>query len=844
MSFRQHPLRLQLYILAHMVVLPPLLWLVSQQPGPGSWALAAALLLATLVAGSWKLELTVFQGRMSLVFAIVCLALLLEGVQTAVWCSAAGALVTTLVRAPRGGWRVSLQRQPLHRVAFNPAHCAIACTLASLAFLQVIPTAPGGWMGKVCGLTVFTAVYFLVNSLGMAVAIGFQQRLRPWKVWKEDLLWTAPGFFASAFAAAGIWIAFQAMGAWALFFLPPVYLVYYAYWLYLDRLQQANTLLKEQVAERERAEGALQKEREFLQAVLENVADGIIACDSTGAITHVNRAAREFHGIPGEAPLTEDWTTHYHLYGPDGETPLPPEEAPLVQAFHGHTVRDAEVVLAPRRGRARSLVTSGQKISDAHGEKLGAVVVMHDLTERKQAEEERAHFIREQAARAEAEAAQHRIGFLADASEMLSSSLDHEATLANLARLSVPYLAEACVVDMVEEDGTLRRLAAAHADPSRQALLGASDEQPVLTLREDHPIHVALRTAQPQFQGGASEQLLAGTGQPEVASSEPAASGSLTCVPLVARGRTLGVLTFFTTRSGHRYGPSDFSLAKDLARRAALAVDNGLLYRKVQEDDRRKSVFLAMLGHELRNPLAAIKSSMEVIRMRGTDNPRLERAMNVVHRQVDHQTRLIDDLLDVSRITQGKIVLRKEKVDASAVMTHAVESARPLIESRKHDLTVSLCPELMWLDADPTRLEQVVANLLTNAAKYTDPGGHIWLRCEHVDNTIVIRVKDTGIGIAPEMLPRIFDIFTQVDSALDRGHGGLGLGLSLVRSLVQMHGGEVEAHSEGEGRGSEFTVRLPGHPAARPQAAHPSGHDEAAGAKEHLRILLVDDNED
>ena len=261
-----------------------------------------------------------------------------------------------------------------------------------------------------------------------------------------------------------------------------------------------------------------------------------------------------------------------------------------------------------------------------------------------------------------------------------------------------------------------------------------------------------------------------------------------------------------------------------------------------QEAERRKDEFLAMLAHELRNPLSAINSAAQLFGKLETEDE-LEWAKEVVLRQVKHLARLIDDLLDVSRISRGKIVLRKEFISLSPVVGSAVEAVRPLMEERKHELSVSLVNGGLRLEADPLRLEQVLVNLLTNAAKYTDAGGRIALTARQEGGEIVIKVRDTGMGITPELLPRIFDLFAQGDRTIARSEGGLGIGLTLVQKLTEMHGGSVTAASEGPGRGSEFTVRLPAlaeAPARRPdpRAALPRV------ARQGSRVLVVDDNID
>jgi PAS domain S-box-containing protein len=260
------------------------------------------------------------------------------------------------------------------------------------------------------------------------------------------------------------------------------------------------------------------------------------------------------------------------------------------------------------------------------------------------------------------------------------------------------------------------------------------------------------------------------------------------------------------------------------------------------EASRRKDEFLAMLGHELRNPLAPIMNGLQVLRLEQTVSPNGQQAIGVIDRQVKHLTRLVDDLLDVSRITRGKIQLRKERVELRTIVTHAVETTRHLIESRRHELTVSLPAEPVWLEADPARMEQVISNLLSNAAKYTEPCGQIWLSAERQGPEAVIRVKDTGMGIVPEMVPRVFDLFVQADRALDRSQGGLGIGLTLVKTLAQMHGGRAEAFSPGAGQGAEFIIRLPAAPDAAP--VKPEERPAAPAKGRPLRLLVVDDNKD
>jgi signal transduction histidine kinase/CheY-like chemotaxis protein len=267
--------------------------------------------------------------------------------------------------------------------------------------------------------------------------------------------------------------------------------------------------------------------------------------------------------------------------------------------------------------------------------------------------------------------------------------------------------------------------------------------------------------------------------------------------------------------------------------------------RKLAEADARKNEFLAMLGHELRNPLAPIRNAVKVMKQVGADDPDLCWARDVVDHQVRQMAQLVDDLLEISRVTSGKVRLQRELIDVATIVAYAVETSRPVLESHHHRLSIAVSPEPLYIDADSLRMAQVLSNLMNNAAKYTQPGGQIRLAAAAEGGEVVFRVRDNGIGIPPEMLSRIFDLFAQVDHSLDHSQGGLGLGLTLVRSLVEMHGGSVEALSDGLSRGSEFIVRLPMvQPAEvheRAAIAPPSGRKQRMRPPAR-RVLVVDDN--
>lgn len=261
------------------------------------------------------------------------------------------------------------------------------------------------------------------------------------------------------------------------------------------------------------------------------------------------------------------------------------------------------------------------------------------------------------------------------------------------------------------------------------------------------------------------------------------------------------------------------------------------------EANRSKEEFMALLSHELRSPLSPIMNALNVLRRMKTNDPIIEQAGNVIDRQVGRMVRLVDDLLDISRITKGKLRLAKEPVELRVVVNHAAEDVRPLMDARRHDFSVSLPLTPVWVMADPPRMEQIVVNLLNNAAKYTDDGGLIRVTVSQQDGEAAIRVRDNGVGVAPETLPHIFELFTQVDGSLGRSYGGLGIGLALARNLVELHDGRLQASSAGLGKGCEFTIKLP----LMVEAAE---HDEKTFLEpgqppaQSLHVLVVEDNVD
>jgi signal transduction histidine kinase len=441
--------------------------------------------------------------------------------------------------------------------------------------------------------------------------------------------------------------------------------------------------------------------------------------------------------------------------------------------------------------------------------------------------------------------------FLAQASAELAGLTDYQTTLDKIAHLAVPVFADWCMVDIVSDDGVLDRVAVAHADPAKEHLareLHVRFPPDPTRITGAGPMNV-LRTGKPErIREIQTEQLHRAVPQSDyLALLRTLGLHSYIGVPLTVRGKTLGVITFVTGESQRRYRSDDLALAQDLARRAAVAIENATLLRALQDSDRAKDVFLATLAHELRNPLAPVWNGLSIIARAPQDAERVVQVAGMIERQVGQLARLVDDLLDVSRITTGKIELKKERADLVAILHSAIETSRPHVEAARHRLALHVPEQPAVVEADPVRLAQVFSNLLNNACKFTPAGGNIDVIVQAETESFVVRVRDSGEGIPAEMLGKVFGLFTQVTHPSERRQNGLGIGLSLVDGLVRLHGGSVEAHSAGVNRGSEFIVRLP----RLPRPVRPPGESEEtapqpleSGGRGARRILVVDDNKD
>lgn len=453
--------------------------------------------------------------------------------------------------------------------------------------------------------------------------------------------------------------------------------------------------------------------------------------------------------------------------------------------------------------------------------------------------------------------ASRRQKFLTDAFEQLAISPDVRTALCDVAAIATQSIADYAIVDLFD-DGRANRIACTCADPRDAELARRSFEFPLPPeIPPGHVFHE--RKGAVHIVSPFNEEHIARSARNERHAEllREMHLTSLAIVPLWHRGRLYGTFSVMSARALPPFGDRDLPALTELGRLASAALDNArlnierdaLLAReqearvRAEAANRAKDDFLAMLGHELRNPLAPISSAIQLLRLT-EDPPRREH--EIIERQTRHLVRLVDDLLDISRIVHGKIELRRETVDLAPIVKKAVEIAHPMIAQKQHTLHVELGDA--QLVADEARLAQAISNLLTNAARYTPAGGTIWLSTMRVGDHVEIRVRDTGVGLPPDMLSSIFDMFVQVPQASDRASGGLGIGLTLVQRIVQMHDGSVSAFSEGLGRGAEMVIQLPVLPAlnAAPgttPAATPTS-PTTAPAIDAVRVLLVDDNRD
>ena len=579
-------------------------------------------------------------------------------------------------------------------------------------------------------------------------------------------------------------------------------------------LNQASTWL-----EWKRAEAAVARESAFRRAIESSMLAGVAVVDITGRQSYVNRAFAAMVGweegeLVGRMPPFPYW---------------PPEERERIEAALREVIAGNanpsgyELRFRRRDGRlfdALVLVSPFEEPADAPG----FLASVYDITERK--------------------AAVRTARFLAEAGEILSRSLEYEETLRSISALVVPRFADWCFIDLIEAGGDLRRIAVAHPPgPVAEAL--------ALRLRRAYTAGGVLYGSSDLLARGSTllmNDVTAGVLAPiprDPDHRDALLAMGIRCfisVPMSSRGKPFGVITFLGTEQVTSFDAHHVALAEELARRAALAVDNARLYRNAQEANRAKDEFLANLSHELRTPMTAILGWAHLLQLGDLEPEQVHLGLQTIRQSGEAQAKLIDDLLDVSRVVTGKLHLKAAPVPLAETLAAAIAAIRPAAEAKRQQLDIDIRAGTATVLGDPSRLQQVFWNLLSNAVKFTPPGGTIRLRLEDDDAHVLVTVQDTGEGIAAEFLPLIFERFRQAATSI-RGRSGLGLGLSIVKELVELHGGSIVATSGGPGRGSAFTVTLPRHEGQHDAAAGPNRGKQTHEILRSLRVLLVEDDQ-
>jgi signal transduction histidine kinase len=463
---------------------------------------------------------------------------------------------------------------------------------------------------------------------------------------------------------------------------------------------------------------------------------------------------------------------------------------------------------------------------------------------------ERSHlFAAEKLARGAAEASQRRSAFLADINALLAS-LDAQSALSAVAAMAVPRIADWCIVHLAADGRAGLLPVAAHVEPEKLPRALEISRRVREEGAGDKGIGYVMRTGKSLLTPSIPPDRLRAALEDKELAELILATGlvSAMVVPILARGQVLGAIVLNSATPGRHYDEHDLAMAENLGRKLGLVLENARLYREVRDDDRRKDEFIAMLSHELRNPLVPIVAAVDLMRLQDEDTFVHEREM--IRTNARHLVRLVDELLDVSRIRHGKIELKSTLCEAADLVADAMDIAGPTVSGREHRLSVSAPTRGLRVVADRIRMAQAIANLVINAAKYTAPRGEIVVSAAEEAGEVVFRVRDNGIGMEPDLLPRIFDLFVQASSPPDRVEGGLGVGLTVVKNIVTLHGGVVAAQSPGPGKGSELVIRLPRPDlsaiASTPVAASalPSPRPRVARAALNKRVLIVEDDRD
>ena len=527
----------------------------------------------------------------------------------------------------------------------------------------------------------------------------------------------------------------------------------------------------------------------LLAAIVESSDDAIVSKDLNGIVRSWNRSAERMFGYAGDEIIGKSIL----IIIPDDRRQE--EDRVLAAIRAGERVDHFETVRRTKSGALIPISLTVSPIRDANGVVVGASKIARDISDRRRAE-------------ALAERASRRDAFLAQITLTLGRSLDIERTVSDLAHIIVPYVADYCAIDVLSEEHGLVRMAVAAPDEARAALLQLAPHDPDF---EASAVRV-METGKAMFVPEIADELLV-----EAARGDHARLAGLRSLKLVsflrvpmraAHSGVIGVLTLANAEPRLPLASGELRLAEDIAARAAMSVENSRSYQAAQTANRLKDEFLATLSHELRTPLNALLGYTRMVRSGAVPPDRMPNAFEVMERNADALARIVEDVLDVSRIISGKARIEAQPTDIGKVLEDAIATVLPSAEARGIAIERAF-DAAGFISGDPDRLRQVFWNLLTNAVKFTPEGGRVSVALRRMDRRVEVEVKDSGIGFAAEFRPFLFERFRQAEAGPTRRHGGLGLGLSIVRHIVEMHGGTIEANSEGPGKGATFVVRLP-----------------------------------
>jgi len=573
----------------------------------------------------------------------------------------------------------------------------------------------------------------------------------------------------------------------------------------------------------------------LLAAIVQSSDDAIVSKDLNSIVTSWNPAAERMFGYTAEEMIG------HSIRAIIPEDRQYEEDEVIARIRAGAAVDHFETVRKHKNGALIDISLSISPVRDESGVIVGASKTARDITERLRAREME-------------ERNRRQAVFLSRLTGSFATSLEPREILGSLAELSVPYFADWCSVDLLQDNGQIERLADAHVDPRKSDLLkqlrkNYGNSQPPLS-----PAFV-IRTSEPAVVLEVTDRFLA-----EAAAGDPDRLRilrsldllSYLCIPLRIQGRMIGAVTMARADSGRRFDEEDLRVAEDAASRTALAVDNARAYEQLQAANQLKDEFLATLSHELRTPLNAILGYSRMLRSGIMKEERRDQALETLERNATTLTQMVEDVLDVSRIAAGKIRLHIQLVELSTVLRDALATITPAADAKGVRLEAILEPHVGPVSGDPDRLQQVIWNLLSNAVKFTPRGGRVQMRLQRVNSHIEVTVSDTGIGIREDFLPHLFERFRQGDSTTTREHGGLGLGLAIARRIVELHGGRIQAFSPGEEQGSTFRVELPimiVHTEVDSERVHPRAGGRRAVPIEFetlpdISVLAVDDDPD